>query len=158
MSLNKRSIWAGALFLLFWSALAAYTVLFPPPAGPPQLAYNPVFFPAILMALGAILALVIIVQGMVAQRREGAGREGAEDKHDIGRVLTLVVLIGLYFAGMPIVGFIPSSVLFIVIFTIAMRYRNWPAVIALAVVGPLAVWYLFTHGLQAPLPAFGGLP
>ena len=72
------------------------------------------------------------------------------------RVLILFVIVGLYFAAMPVLGFIISSTLFIPVFTTVLGYRRWPLVAGLAVFGPVVVWFLFTYGLKAPLPAFMG--
>jgi F0F1-type ATP synthase membrane subunit c/vacuolar-type H+-ATPase subunit K len=155
MSASKKTAVAGAAFLVFWGALATYTALLPPKARS-QLAYDPVFFPALLIGLGILLSLVIIGQGLHAGRQARGVARKEEAGHDLRRVLALVIVVGLYFAAMPVLGFIISSTLLIPIFTTVLGYRRWPVVAGLAVFGPIVVWFLFTYGLKAPLPAFMG--
>lgn len=155
MSPYKKSMVGGAALLMFWGALAIYTALQPlKPRS--QLAYDPIFFPALLIGLGILLSIVIIGQAALAYRRERATTREAENAHDPRRVLTLFVIVGLYFSFMPMIGFIVSSVVFVAVFAVALGYRRWPLVAALSVLGPIAVWFVFTYGLQAPLPTLLG--
>lgn len=155
MSPGRKTVVAGVAFLLFWGALAIYTALLP---GKPHasLSYDPIFFPALLMALGIVFALIIIGQGIAAERRPAAVAHPPEIPHDMRRVLALVVVVGIYFAVMPICGFLVTSALFIPVFTLILGYRNWPVMVALAILGPAAVWLVFTYGLKAPIPTLLG--
>ncbi len=56
MSPGRKTVVAGVAFLMFWGALATYTALLPA-AKPAQLAYDPVFFPALLIGLGIVFSL-----------------------------------------------------------------------------------------------------
>ena len=146
---------AGVAFLVFWGALATYTALLPAKAHP-SLSYNPTFFPTLLMGLGIVFSLVIIGQGILADRRAADAAQEPEHPHDLRRVLALVVVVGIYFAAMPVFGFLVTSAIFIPAFTLILGYRNWTVTVALAVLGPVAVWLVFTYGLKAPLPTFMG--
>ena len=155
MSASKKTAVAGAAFLMFWGALATYAALLPAKARS-QLAYDPVFFPALLIGLGIALLARHHRAGPPCRPACRWRCAQAEAGHDVRRVLALVVVVGLYFAAMPVLGFIISSTLFIPVFTTVLGYRRWPVVAGLAVFGPIVVWFLFTYGLKAPLPAFMG--
>lgn len=156
MSPGRKTVVAGVAFLVFWGALATYTALLPVKARA-SLSYNPVFFPALLIGLGIVLSLIIIGQGVLANRRAAAAAmPTAEAPHNVRRFLALVVVIGIYFAAMPVFGFLVTSALFIPAFTLTLGYRNWMVIVALAVLGPVAIWLVFTYGLKAPLPTFLG--
>lgn len=155
MSPGRKTVVAGVAFLVFWGALATYTALLPAKAHP-SLSYNPTFFPTLLMGLGIVFSLVIIGQGIVAERRAATAPQASENPHDLRRVLALVVVVGIYFAAMPVFGFLVTSFLFIPIFTFILGYRNWTVIAALALLGPVAVWLVFTYGLKAPLPTLMG--
>lgn len=155
MSPGRKTVVAGVAFLLFWGALATYTALLPSKAHA-SLSYNPTFFPALLMGLGIVLSLIIIGQGLVAERQPAGGAHVPQGPHDMRRVLALVIVVGVYFAAMPVCGFLVTSALFIPVFTFILGYRNWTIMVALAILGPVAVWLVFTYGLKAPLPTFLG--
>lgn len=155
MSPGRKTVVAGVAFLIFWGALATYTALLP---GKPHasLSYNPTFFPVLLMMLGIAFSLIIIGQGLVADRRPAPVARPAEIPHDVRLVLALIIVVGIYFAAMPIFGFLVTSAVFIPVFTLILGYRNWVAMVALAILGPVTVWLVFTYGLKAPLPTFLG--
>ena len=155
MSPGRKTIVAGVAFLVFWGALATYTALLPAKAHA-SLSYNPTFFPMLLMGLGIVFSLVIIGQGVLADRRTAEAAHEPEHPHDVRRVLALVAVVGVYFAAMPVFGFLVTSAIFIPAFTLILGYRNWTVTVALAVLGPVAVWLVFTYGLKAPLPTFMG--
>ena len=155
MSMGRKTIVAGTAFLVFWGALAVYTALLPLKT-PASLSYNPIFFPALLMGLGILLSLIIIGQGIIADRQAAAAAVQPDTPHDARRVTALMVVVGAYFAIMPALGFLIASMIFIPVFTSVLGYRQWGVVAALAVLGPLAVWLVFTYGLKAPLPTFLG--
>ncbi len=148
MSHINKSLIAGAVFLLFWGGLAAYTAGLPHGDRNVGISYDPLFFPSVLIFLGMALSLILIV---TEARAIGSG---ASDTQDNKRVVVLVGLIGLFFAAMPFVGFLLSSAVFIVVFTWVLGYRRKLVIAAMAVLGPLVVWYVFTVGLKAPLAAF----
>lgn len=155
MSPGRKTVVAGVAFLIFWGALATYTALLPSRSHA-SLSYNPTFFPALLMTLGIAFSFIIIGQGLVAQRWPAVVAHVPETPHDTRRVLALVIVVGIYFAAMPVCGFLVTSALFIPAFTFILGYRNWTTIVALAILGPIAVWLVFTYGLKAPLPTFLG--
>ena len=155
MSPGRKTVVAGAAFLVFWGALATYAALLPAKTAV-SLSYDPVFFPALLIGLGIVLSLIIIGQGFVENRRVTDAPQKPDAPHNARRVLAMVIVVGALFAAMPTFGFLVTGAIFVAVFTFILGYRNWPVIAALAVLGPIAVWLVFTYGLKAPLPTFMG--
>lgn len=110
---------------------------------------SPTFFPRLAMAcLGAGAGCVLI---------------GALKRHDVlplfelnreewMRVVTALVLIAAYAGMVRTAGFVASSVVFILAMSYLAGYRNHLAIVAAAVVAPLATWVVFRMGLNVLLP------
>ena len=110
------------------------------------IAYDPLFFPNVLLVLGAVCASCIIVLGLVTK-----DSDGAEPRW--GLLCALVLLIAAYFWAMATVGFVVVTAPFIVLFCGLLGYRRWTAVVLTASGITASVWYVFTAWLKVPLPA-----
>ncbi|WP_018701381.1 tripartite tricarboxylate transporter TctB family protein [Amorphus coralli] len=152
MSKGLKTLLAGAALLLVWGALAAYTAQMSLPSLGGGIAYDPLFVPQLLIGAGIVLAIILMVQGI---RPLLAGiRIADEEPQKTGRILFVIVAVGLYFAAMPVLGFPLSSAVFLLVFAFALGYRKPVGLVATAILGPLVIWYVFTAGLEAPLPAW----
>jgi hypothetical protein len=60
-------------------------------------------------------------------------------------ILTAIVLV-------PIVGFVTTSAVFIVLVAFAGGYRQPLVLVPVAIVTPLVLWFVFRHGLHVGLP------
>lgn len=152
MSKGLKTLLAGAALLVFWGALAAYTSQMSLPSLGGGIAYDPLFFPQLLIGAGLILAIALIVQG--ARPLLAGIRVTDEEPQKTGRIAFVIVAVGAYFAAMPVLGFPISSAVFLLVFAFALGYRKPVGLLATAVLGPLVIWYVFTAGLEAPLPAW----
>lgn len=154
MSKHLKTVSAGFALLVVWGFLGVYTSQMSLPAFGGGIAYDPLFFPQILIGAGVILAVVLIVQGgrpLLA----GLAAEPEEDApQNPRRIVAVIAMVGCYFAAMPILGFPISTALFLLVFAPVLGYRKPAGVLITAVLGPLVIWSVFTAGLEAPLPAW----
>jgi len=118
------------------------------------IAYDPLFFPQILIGAGVILALVLIVQGGRPLLAGLAASADDEEPQNVGRIVAVMAMVGCYFAAMPVLGFPISTAVFLLVFAPVLGYRKPVGILATALLGPLVIWYVFTAGLDAPLPAW----
>lgn len=136
----------GAVFLaivafLWWEgARQEFTVL------GDGIAYDPLFFPNLLLVLAGLCAAGIVALGM-------ASRPEAAPQPRWGLACAIVGLIAAFFWAISAFGFPVASPLFIAAFCAVLGYRRWPVVGAAALGITGAVWYVFTNWLQVPLPA-----
>ena len=106
-------------------------------------------FPNTLLLLGSVLCACLVfnqwrqrgIMGQV-QIKLGAAR----------RVLTYVAGMGLYLAGLELLGFMISSVAGILGFCYLLGERNPKLIVPLAIVAPVAIKILFEYGLEVQLP------
>lgn len=154
MSNDLKTVSAGFALLVFWGVLGVYTSQMSLPAFGGGIAYDPLFFPQILIGAGVILAIVLIVQGGRPLLAGLAGSADDDAPQNVGRIVVVMAMVGCYFAVMPIVGFPISTVVFLMVFALVLGYRNPVGILATALLGPLVIWYVFTAGLEAPLPAW----
>lgn len=111
----------------------------------PGVSYDPLFFPRLLLVLGALCAAAIAATGLLRPRV-------AQPPVRWGLWLGLSALIAGYFWAMARLGFPSATVLFMVAFAALLGYRRWPVLVGFATVTTAVVWYVFTTWLQVPLP------
>jgi putative tricarboxylic transport membrane protein len=68
------------------------------------------------------------------------------------RVVLLLAVLALYAGAMPYVGFLPTTVLFVLLLVRALGDYGWPKTLALTVVIALACHVVFKEWLGMPLP------
>jgi putative tricarboxylic transport membrane protein len=140
------------VFCLVYGALALNIEMFP---GQENEAFTPRTLPLGLTGLGIVLALILIVQS----HRAGGGPGVAEMVRglDWGRTVILVVLMSLYGLVITPLGFILSTILFLLAGFFTLGERR-PLVLLLAAVPIVVVfWALMTRGLGVYLEP-GRLP
>ena len=111
---------------------------------------SPTFFPRLAMACLGLVAGTVLIGALRRQDEilplfELTGEEWA-------RVVTALVLIAAYAAMVRTTGFVTSSGVFILAMSYLAGYRNHVAIVATAIVAPLATWAIFRMGLQVLLP------
>ncbi len=128
---------------------------------PPFLQRNPVWpstFPKILSVMGAAAALwVIAAPGPTPE-------PGADDvdyrrlpQYHWGQASILIALMLAYAAALRPLGFVPSTILFVVIGAWVLGERRWWISAPVAAVATLAIWYLVSEVLSIflrPFPVF----
>lgn len=111
------------------------------------IAYDPLFFPRLLLILGALCGVGIVIDGLLGR----SSRKASDIRW--GLWIAISVLIGLFFWAIGALGFPVSAFLFVLAFCALLGYRRWIVVPVVALLVSLGVWYVFTAWLQVPLPA-----
>ncbi len=129
-------------------------------------AHNAVFYPRIVLAITAALALVLAGRALLARARllrlrTGTGRmtEVAPRERSL-RWRAVWWMIGAsiaYVASMPVLGYVAATTAFIVIVPALLGFRRWKVLALVALLYPMGTWVLFAWLIRIPLPA-AGLP
>jgi putative tricarboxylic transport membrane protein len=116
---------------------------------------NARFFPKLM---GAILILLSIGMAVENYFRASTGKSNTadEDKKKLkgqwSRLGALAIICLLYYLLFQPLGFLLSSVLFMLGFLTFLGVRRWYVVLPLSILVPLCVYLLFKTILGAPLP------
>ena len=143
--------------------LAVSLGLLPMSFGLPKLPIVPIgpgFYPTIVLVFMAATSAILVVQDVVAQRRAvPAAPEEAQaeqPKRAYGLVLAAFVIVAVYIALLPFLGFRIGTALFVAVFQATLErpttLRQWANQLAVAI-GTAAVTYLvFERYLSVILP------
>lgn len=163
--MNWSNIIIGIILLIVSVFYYYSTMEFPPPSKTENL--GPAFFPTLLAAVLAFLALLMILDSFLARgasgkKGDGAVIQGAErleedsfSTEDISYkfLLGTIGLSFLYVGLISVLGYLISTPLFLIILIRLLGYEKWVNNIA-ASVGLTAVLYLlFATALGVSLPA-----
>jgi len=116
---------------------------------------NARFFPKLM---GGILILLSIGMAVENYFRKSTGRSKASDedrkklKGEWARLSAVATICLLYYLLFQPLGFLLSSLLFMLGFLTFLGVRKWHVILPLSVLVPLCVYLLFKTILGAPLP------
>ena len=156
---------ASAAMTLIILALAAllYGPSFAMPTAGVDIGLGRGALPQFCVVAGAILAVVIFVKDVAAMRRTGSieGPSGIGDGVDPRRVVIIgfsaLVLLAVYLIGWAFVGFLPASIVFMIVMSLVLlprkhwNTRSLTLVLATGALFGLGVWALFIYVLGVPL-------
>ncbi len=119
-------------------------------------------FPGIVLGILGILAVILLFQGILKARRENrpflslAGRHFFVADYDRIKLFGTVIGLVLYIVLMPILTFIPASILFITFFNVLYSGRKGRKDLAIslsiAAVETMTVWFIFGYLFEITLP------
>jgi putative tricarboxylic transport membrane protein len=148
--------------------LAVSLALLPHAFGLPRLPIVPIgpgFYPAIVLSFMALMSAVLVLQDLLAQRRQAPPPEAATAEGDgpalaparaYGLVAASFLTIAVYIALLPLLGFRLSTVLFVFVFQMVLERPGSPMTLlrqAAVAFGAAAVTYLvFNEYLAVLLP------
>lgn len=107
---------------------------------------GPVFFPRIILAAMAVLSLMVTVEGLREKGTEFRSRE-------ILAAGGAVALSGVYIFSISSAGFVIPTVIFTFLMPFALGYRGVWSALAIAILYPLSIWYLFEKVFFIILPS-----
>lgn len=107
---------------------------------------GPVFFPQILLGTIFLFSIGVIIEGRKEKMAPITGRQ-------LSLVLATLGLTGLYIYAISAAGFLISSIIFVFILPWLLGYRNWKAILAITVIYPVTVWYVFEKFFMIILPS-----
>jgi hypothetical protein len=113
-------------------------------------ALSPTFFPRVLLVVMMISAAVVIIS---APRRKEDIPLASTGGLEFGRTAILAVLLIAYFAGLGVLGFILSSIAFMVAVTFLLGFKRPVLAIGFAIAVSLITALLFRYGMNVLLPA-----
>ncbi|MCU4651987.1 tripartite tricarboxylate transporter TctB family protein [Roseibacterium sp. SDUM158016] len=130
---------------------------------PPILRRNPIWpstFPKILAVAGIIVGLIVLFSAKPAAKAEKA--DGTIDlsrlgEYHIWQAIGLLALMVAYAMTLRPLGFLTSTVLFLVLGATLLGERKFHILIPVAVIGAGSIWYLVQEVLGIflrPWPAF----
>jgi hypothetical protein len=100
-------------------------------------------FPAAVLAAIVLLALWIGLRG---------GGGAAPVAHHAGRLALAVGAVGVFLAGIPLIGFFPAAAVLMLGLPIALGYRDMRVVLPVTAGFLLLVWLVFVRLFAKPLP------
>jgi putative tricarboxylic transport membrane protein len=146
MRLNDAVL--GCLLLLLAGGIAVVARTFPPVPGQD---YGAAAFPLLIAAGFAGCGLVLVASGLRARAPFVVWRDWTRDRGRRLDVLAVIAGIVFYILTAGTLGFIPTMTL--VLLVLLRRFGvGWGPSLALAVVAPLVMQYLFGSLLLVPLP------
>lgn len=161
MTLNR---WIAAIFLII-CLVYGYTAYFTMDAQlPPFMKQSPMWpssFPKVLAALGVLFSFIILLTPAARDHKPGAddiNYRRLGDYH-LGQAVGLLGLMVLYALCLRPIGFLISTVGFLVISGFLLGERKFHIMIPIALVTAVPIWYLVQQVLGIylrPLPWFFG--
>lgn len=112
---------------------------------------SPYLFPTLISVFGLLLTLSLVADGLNEMRSPEQREESSSKKNLIG-VLVLVAAALIYYILMPILTFIPSTVLFLAALFIYLGERKWWKILLLSGITTAAIYVLFGIALNVRLP------
>jgi hypothetical protein len=141
-----------------WSGLAilaASLVLFGLTLGlkdNPLVPIGPGYYPRIVLAITAALALAVFVLDLLDKEKQTAKSE----KLNYGMVLSMFAVFGVYCGALPFLGFRISTLLYMAatnaLLDVPKNRTGWFRVAAVAIVTTVIVYYVFERYLTVLLP------
>ncbi|HSD44365.1 MAG TPA: tripartite tricarboxylate transporter TctB family protein [Burkholderiales bacterium] len=149
-----RDGWAGLVLLGMCAVLYALTLEL---KGNPLVPIGPAFYPRIVLAISAVLAALLVVADVLAQRALRPGARGREGPRPNYRLVTLTFAVfGVYVVALPYLGFRVATVLFVAALAVLLEpprnAKAWAKVLLLAFVATAATYLVFEHYLTVLLP------
>lgn len=132
-------------FVLFWASMWLWTVTSSLGGTDGVAAYNPIFYPRILIFLGMALTCAVLLHGLWRSETPVGGQDNRAAIIAIG-------LAGGFMLTLKPFGFFLSSAVFFAAFALAFGYRRPFVVMAAWAATAAFVWIVFTEALKAPLP------
>lgn len=122
-------------------------------------AYGPLSWPLFALTVlvaGSALLCVLKARDLLVRKGASAPSEQRVDMAD-GRVAIVAVLIALYTAGFVYVGYLFSTVAFLVVWLVLMNYRRPVMVAIISLLGGVLPLYLLIKVAYMPLPRGAGV-
>lgn len=112
---------------------------------------SPYLFPTLLAVFGLLLTASLVADAFTELRQQETAGKSGEKKHLPG-VLIVIAAALAYYVLMPILHFIPATMLFLAALFLYMGERKWWRLILLTVLTTAAIYLLFGVALRVRLP------
>jgi len=108
-------------------------------------------FPVLVGAMMCFASIATIWEGWKTSRTEGIDMPAGQDR---ARVFKLIVLLALYFAAIPWLGYSLSSWAFALLLMRLLSSLSWVRCAAYAAVMTGVIYLCFIYLLKVPMPSF----
>ena len=112
---------------------------------------SPYLFPTLISVFGLLLTLSLVADGLNEMRSQ-EGREESSSKKNLIGVLVLVAAALVYYILLPILTFIPATLLFLLVLSVYLGERKWWKLLLLSGLTTAAIYVLFGIALNVRLP------
>ncbi|SEL27802.1 tripartite tricarboxylate transporter TctB family protein [Pacificibacter marinus] len=126
----------------------------------PFMQRNPIWpstFPKILSILGLISAFIILFSFEKSDEVIGDIDYRRLHEYKLGQALMLLGLMVIYALSLRPIGFISSTMGFLILGSFLLGERKWPVMVLVAFIAAFTIWYLVSEVLgiyMRPWPAF----
>jgi hypothetical protein len=142
---------AGAGFLAVPQLVAGWAFAIPGTTDGPM---APTFFPRVAFATTAVFALLVVA---TAATRSDRLPLLAMKASNWLRLATLLAMMLAYLGGLRLFGFVPSSIVLMLVLPLLVGYRRPLPVLVTALAVPPVIALIFWHGLKVALPGIQAL-
>ncbi|WP_460400954.1 tripartite tricarboxylate transporter TctB family protein [Actinophytocola sediminis] len=117
---------------------------------------GPGLFPALLSGLLILLGLALSASYLIGNRRHVEHMERLDlDRTRMGRATVVWACFVIMVVLLPLVGFLPATLLLVGVLVLAMEKQRNVKAIAAVLVLPVAIYLVFAVALEVPLPVWG---
>lgn len=109
------------------------------------------FFPRLICFAFVIFGSILIIRSF--KKGEAERKITLILKKDLIRVLAVILLCGIYIFSIPFLGFIFTSILFIVFLMFIFQVKRIGIIILWSFIVTLIIYFIFKILLKVPLPA-----
>ena len=155
---QNRDFYAGLVATAFFAFVlfVLIPVYVKVPSFIPGFAPPPDMWPRVVAITGLVMGILAVVSAFPKWHRHqftGLGGHISRNKVPIGRFIVMMGLFVAFVHGMPVVGFVPATVLLLaVLFVMTGNFERKFQMIGLAFIFPVLLYILFTEVTHTPFP------
>src|SRR5262245_36339315 len=113
-------------------------------------------FPALLSGLLIVLGLALSASYLIGARRHPENMEQLDlNRARMGRAAMVWACFMVMVVLLPLVGFLPATLLLVGVLVLGMERQRSVKAIAAVLVLPVATYLVFAVALEVPLPVWG---
>jgi hypothetical protein len=138
------------LFIIAGALLFHHTYSFPKEIGPVASEYGSAFFPRFLLAFIMLIAAILFLQATF--RKDGANTAKTIELsvNQFSRIAAIWMLCLIFYIGWNTIGYLPSSLLFMLAAGLILGVRLWLVLVLLTAMSPL-MYLVFEKFLRVGL-------
>lgn len=145
MKTESRDIFVSIIILIFSISAFLYSNNFST-----NVFYGPDFFPKLITVFMMVLGGYMLVTSLIHRRKSTVSFEF--NKQTVIKIAVFILLMAGYFFLFFVVGFIISSIVFLLLAQWIFGVKNKITIIAVSILVPIALYLFFTQLFNIPIP------
>ena len=113
---------------------------------------SPFLFPTLIAVFGLLLTVSLVMDALQERRADGQAEKKPAGKKNLVGVLVLIAAALVYYFLMPLLHFIPATLVFLAFLFVYLGERTWWKIALLSVITTVAIYVLFGMALHVRLP------